>query len=327
MTAAAGSIDVHTHVVPDGMPFGLAGTDERWPILQPGADTGDVLVAGELYRTVARPAWDLEARAAAMGARGSRAQVLSPMPHLFSYWAPIETALEFSRGINRWLADAVRDWPGTYYGLGTIPLQDPTAATAELAEIKALGLSGVEIGTNVNGVSIADPRFREVFVEADRLGLSVFLHAFQPPMAAAVPGPAASAVCFPLDIALAVAGLIANGTLELCPTLRLCASHGGGGLALTLPRLIHTWQHKAPMRKRLPTPPEVVARRLFYDVLLFDPTALNYLITFIGSSQIVVGSDYPFLDVPPEWPLTEAGLDAATLGAIRGQNALNFLGL
>ena len=321
------NIDVHTHVVPDGLPFGLGGADERWPVLRPGAATGDVMVAGQLYRTVARSAWDLDARAAELPGRGSRAQVLSPMPHLFSYWAPVDQALEFSRGLNAWLADAVRARPGVFYALGTVPLQDPQVAAAELAAVRAAGLTGVEIGTNVNGVSIADPRFRDLFVEADRLGLSVFLHAFQPPLAAGVPGPAASAVCFPLDVAFAVAALIANGTLELCPTLRLCVSHGGGGLGLSLPRLIHTWHNKPAMRKRLPTPPEVIARRLFYDILLFDPGALRYLVEVVGPDQIVVGSDYPFLDVAPEWPLTDAGLAADVVDGIRERNALRFLGL
>ena len=320
------TIDVHTHVVPDTLPFSATG-DDRWPVLRIGDRTGDVIVAGDVYRTVARTAWDLDERRSDMAARGSRAQVLSPMPHLFSYWAPLDAAQDFTRGLNGWLADAVRAYPGVYYALGSVPMQDPDAAAAMLQEVAALGLHGVEIGTNVNGVSVADKRFHDVFVEADRLGLSVFLHAFQPPMAAAVPGPAASAVCFPLDIALAVAALIANGILEDCPTLRLCASHGGGGLGTALPRLIHTWNNKENMRRRLPTSPEVIARGLFYDILLFDPSALEYLIGFVGSDQIVVGSDYPFLDVPPGWPLSETRLEPGVREAIEETNALRFLGI
>lgn len=321
------TIDVHTHVVPAGLPFGLSGADERWPLLRTTGETGDVLVAGELYRTVARTAWDLDARVADMATRGVSAQVLSPMPHLFSYWAPIDQALDFSRDLNAWLADAVRAHPGTFYALGTVPLQDPDSAAAALADVKALGLQGVELGTNVGGVSIADPSFRDVFVEADRLGLSVLLHAFQPTMTGTVPKAMASAVGFPLDIALAVAGLIAGGTLEHCPTLRLCVSHGGGGLGLALPRLIHAWRTKEKVRGRLPTPPDVIARRLFYDILLFDPGALRYLIEFAGPTQVVVGSDYPFLDVPPQWPLTEVDLPYGTVRAIREANARAFLGL
>ena len=321
------NIDVHTHVVPAGMPFGVGDADDRWPTLLEGERTGDVLVAGKIYRTVSRTAWDLAVRAEQMSERGSTAQVLSPMPHLFSYWASLAPALEFSRGINEWLAAAVRDYPGVYYGLGTVPLQDPQAAAAELTQIKALGLSGVELGTNVNGVSIADRRFAEVLHEADRLGLAVFLHAFQPPLAPVVAGPAGSAVCFPLDIAFAVAGLIANGILDDLPGLRLCAGHGGGGLAMTLPRLTHTWHNKPAMQERLATAPEVAAGRLFYDTLVFDPAALRYLIDFVGPTQILVGSDYPFLKIAPEWPLTEVALDAQLLHQIRSTNARRFLGL
>ena len=321
------TIDVHTHVVPAELPFGLAAADKRWPVLRTSARIGDVFVAGEKYRTVDRTAWDLDAREADMAKHGVTAQVLSPMPHLFSYWAPLGQALDFCRSLNAWLADAVRGRPGTFYGLGTVPLQDPEAAAAALAEVKALGLQGVELGTNVNGVSIADRSFRDVFVEADRLGLSVFLHAFQPSAGGAVTGPAMSAVHFPLDIALAVAGLIAGGTLEACPTLRLCVSHGGGGLGLALPRLTHTWRAKEALRARLPTSPEVTARRLFYDILLFDPNALRYLLDFVGPTQVVVGSDYPFLDVPPQWPLSELDLPDATRQAVRETNARSFLGL
>jgi aminocarboxymuconate-semialdehyde decarboxylase len=155
----------------------------------------------------------------------------------------------------------------------------------------------------------------------------VFLHAFQPTIAGAIPKAMASAVGFPLDIALAVAGLIAGGTLEDCPTLRLCVSHGGGGLGLTLPRLIYNWRTKEKLRRRLTTPPDEIARRLFYDILLFDPAALRYLIDFAGPTQVVVGSDYPFLKVPPQWPLTEADLPDDVSHAIRETNARAFLGL
>ncbi|MGX7677718.1 amidohydrolase family protein [Jatrophihabitans sp. DSM 45814] len=320
------AIDVHTHVVPDGLPFGVTG-DDRWPVLRAGELTGDVMVAGDIYRTVTRTAWDLDLRQQDMRARGSHAQVLSPMPHLFSYWAPIGPASDFCAGVNGWLADAIKAGDGAFFGLGMVPLQDPVAAAHALSDVKALGLQGVELGTNINGVSIADPRFKDVFLEADRLGLSVFLHAFQPPWAGSVAGPAASAVCFPLDIAFAVAGLIANGILQDCPTLRLCASHGGGGLGLALQRLIFTWQTKEKMRLRLTTSPAEIARRLFYDILLFDPSALRYLMDFVGTSQIVIGSDYPFLEIEPQWPLTDLDLDPATLDLIRNTNARAFLGM
>ncbi len=318
------TIDVHTHVVPAQLPFD-AGSELRWPTLD--AATGEVFVNGDVFRRVRREAWDLEARLADMQRRGCGAQVLSAMPMLFSYWAPLDQAQRFCSGLNHWLADAVRRHPGRFYGLGVLPMQEPEAAAAGLAEVKRLGLSGVELGTNIAGVSIADARFRPVFEEADRLGLSVFLHPFQPPLGPAVDASTSSAVCFPLDIGFAVAGLIANGVLHRCPGLRLCASHGGGSVAFTLSRLTHAWQAKPGLRDRLPEAPDVVARRLFYDILLFDAAPLRYLIEIMGREQVVMGSDYPFLDVPPEWPLTDLALPAEALEAIRVTNARRFLGI
>jgi aminocarboxymuconate-semialdehyde decarboxylase len=318
------TIDVHTHVVPAGLPFG-AGADPRWATLD--VTNGDVTVGGRQYRRVRREAWDLEWRITQMDQRGCTAQVLSPMPYLFSYWADVNEAQRFTSELNQWLAAAVRHHPDRFFALGIIPMQDADAAINGLHEVKRLGLHGVELGTNIDGVSIAHPRFKPILQEAARYDLSVFLHAFEPPIGADVTGPARSAVCFPLDIGFAVAALIANGTLQDCPTLRLCASHGGGSVAFSLPRLTHQWHAKAPLRERLHEPPDRVLRRLFYDILLFDPHALTYLLKTVGERQVVVGSDFPFLDVPPEWPLCDVQLSAETRNAIRTDNALRFLGL
>lgn len=46
-----------------------------------------------------------------------------------------------------------------------------------------------------------------------------------------------------------------------------------------------------------------------------------------GRAQVVVGSDYPFLDVPPQWPLTELTLPEPVEQAVRETNAPAFLGL
>lgn len=318
------TIDVHTHVVPAQLPFD-AGRDPRWPILDRAK--GEVLVDGEVYRRVRREAWDLDARLEDMERRATAVQVLSPMPHLFSYWAPLDQAQRFCSGINDWLASAVCRYPDRFHALGVLPLQDPDVAAAMLTEVRDLGLSGIELGTNVSGISIADRRFWPVFEEAEHLGLSVFLHAFQPPLAPSVHQSVASAVCFPLDIGFAVAGLIANGVLGSVPRLRLCASHGGGALAFSLPRLTHQWRSKTALRERLAEAPDTTARRLFYDILLFDPKPLRYLLEAVGPEQVLVGSDYPFLDVPPEWPLGELRLSADEVERIRVANARRFLDL
>ena len=65
----------------------------------------------------------------------------------------------------------VADGKGRFAGLGMVPMQDPDRAVAELERLMKAGFKGVEIGTNVNGVSIGDKRYASFFETAERLGI------------------------------------------------------------------------------------------------------------------------------------------------------------
>jgi aminocarboxymuconate-semialdehyde decarboxylase len=82
-------------------------------------------------------------------------------------------------------------------------------------------------------------------------------------------------------------------------------------------------------RESLAESPAVYARRFFYDALVFDTQATRFVIDSFGSSQVCVGSDYPFTlgDPDPVATLEKSGLDAAALAAITSGNARRFLGL
>jgi aminocarboxymuconate-semialdehyde decarboxylase len=72
--------------------------------------------------------------------------------------------------------------------LGCVPLQDLDLAIGELERLMSEGrFKGVEIGTNVNGVAIGDPRFESFFAAAESLGAAVFVHALHPAGACASP--------------------------------------------------------------------------------------------------------------------------------------------
>jgi len=78
----------------------------------------------------------------------------------------------------------------------------------------------------------------------------------------------------------------------------------------------------------LPKSPSDYARQLYYDTLLFDGRAIRYLRDIVGASQLIVGTDYPF--VPRELPvgktLRALGLSDDDLEAITWRNCLRFLG-
>lgn len=259
---------------------------------------------------------------------GVELQALSPMPELFSYWAPVESAAEFCRAMNQWLAAVCRSHPRRYAGFGIVPLQDPEAAVDLVAEVAAMGLLGIEIGTNVHGVTIADSRFMPVWRRAAALGLRVFIHAFHPSRIDQLPAAVGNAVTFPVEIGEAIGALIATGTLSTVPDLVVLASHGGGSLPHVLPRLVHAWMAQPAVRAVCADHPWEVARRLYYDLLVFDSPALRYIVDRMGRSQVVVGSDYPFVDDEIGVLLRHPALapDAALVSLIRSENARRFLG-
>ena len=98
---------------------------------------------------------------------------------------------------------------------------------------------------------------------------------------------------------------------------------------MMLPRLKHAWSMTPKALEQMPEAPEVYARRFFYDCVVFDPRLVRLLIESYGSTQILIGSDYPFAmgEGDPVGLLERSNLGAATIAAITGTNAERFLGL
>ena len=326
-------IDIHTHVVPENFPaYAGKGRDVPWPAMtEAHACHRHVMISGKLYRTVADGAWSVPRRIEAMGAMRVARQAVSPMPELLSYWLPLEDSKTMIRYLNEQIAAMIALAPERFIGLGAVPLQDVDSAILELDFIlKSLHFAGVEIASHVNGVSIGDARFEPFFAAAESIGAAIFVHALRPAGQDRIVGAfAEQAVCFPGDIALAAASMITGGIAARHPKLRIAFSHGGGALSILLPRLVRAWNVFPKARESLAESPAVYARRFFYDALVFDPQATRFVIDSFGSSQVCVGSDYPFNlgDTDPVGTLEQAGLDAASLDAITSGNARRFLGI
>ena len=199
-----------------------------------------LLTSGTL-RFTARAVWfDAEQRLAASAASGVDAEVVSPFPPLLNYALAAGAGRDLARWVSEYIASLCAAAAGRIYGLGTVPLQDPDLAAGELAGIAGLGLAGVEIASNVAGVSLADPRFLGFFAEAERLGMAVFVHAMPAP-SDRLPGPAVATFGVGVEGALAAAAIITSGVAEKYPALRLAFSHAAGGFPLMLTRAQWFW--------------------------------------------------------------------------------------
>jgi len=326
-------IDIHTHIVPENFPsYAGKGRDVPWPAMaEAHACHRHVMISGKVYRTVSDGAWSVPRRIEAMGAMRVGRQALSPMPELLSYWLPLEDAMALIRYLNEQIAGMVALAPQRFVGLGCVPLQDTDSAIRELEHcLRTLKFSGVEIASHVNGVSIGDARFEPFFAAAEAMGAAIFVHALRPAGQERIVGAfTEQAVCFPGDIALAAASMITGGIGTRHPRLRIAFSHGGGALAQLLPRLVHAWGALPKARESLPESPETVARRFFYDALVFDRPATRYVIDRFGSSQVCLGSDFPFNmgDPDPVGTLEKSGLEPAAFAAVTHANPRRFLGI
>lgn len=324
-------IDVHTHIVPEKFPdFARRAGGDLWPRME-AVDRccAKVIIAGKNYRTVTDQCWSVPRRVHDMQAEGVGRQVLSPMPKLFSYWAEPDEARDFCRYVNEVIAGMVQAEPERFYGLGIVPVQHPDLAAKELAGVRALGLHGIEIGTNIAGKSLGDPSLLAFFQEAARLRLPIFAHGQDPTEPGRFSGAAllANLIGFPQENTLAAATLITGGVIERCPGLKVLFSHGGGGFAMMLPRLDQGWR---TMERYLPRPPSEYARNFYFDTLLYDARTVRYLIERFSARRVAVGSDYPFSirEVPPGKHLAElADLNPADREHVHHKTALDFLGL
>lgn len=334
MSCSPDLIDIHTHVVPESFPSYLGQqANAPWPSMAPAqACHRHVMVSGSVYRTVSHQCWECAVRLEDMDRQGIGRQVLSPMPELLSYWMEGADGVAMCRYLNEVIAGMVAQAPRRFIGLGAVPLQDVSAAIVELdVAMHNLGLTGVEIGGNVNNTVIGDPRFLPFFEAAAEWGAAVFVHPLRPTGMDRLIGPAAleQVLAFPGEIGLAAASMITGGTLDRLPDLRIAFSHGGGSLSMLLPRLQHAWRTLQPVRGAIPSDPTRAARRMFYDDLVYDSATIHRLIDVFGSSQLLVGSDYPFaiMDGDPAGRLLSLDLPAETLAQLRFANAERWLAL
>lgn len=326
-------IDIHTHILPERFPawaqrFGYGGfvsLDHHCP------GCARMMVDDRFFREIQDNCWNPEVRLRECAVHGVHRQVLSTVPVLFYYWAKAQDNLQIARFLNDHMAEVVARYPDRFYGLGTVPLQDPELAIQELERFASLGLVGVEIGSHVNDWNLDAPELFPFFEACARLNLSIFVHPWD--MMAKekmskywLPW----LVGMPAESSLALCSLIFGGVLERLPQLRVAIAHGGGSFPFTLGRI----QHGFDVRPDLVAvdnhvPPRDYVGKFWVDSLVHDPRMLQYLVDLFGANRVAVGSDYPFpLGEHHPGALVESmNWDAPTKALVQSGAALEWLGL
>jgi aminocarboxymuconate-semialdehyde decarboxylase len=285
MTPAARIIDVHAHVTPQRFQRAvLSGSD--WFGMTP-AD-------GELGNI--RNRWGPARRIEAMESALVDVQLLSPTDCFYQYHRDPSVTARIAAECNDEVADMVREHPARFMGLGTLPMQDPDLAVAEMErDLRQLGLRGVMIDDHVNGLTHDHDLFLPFWAAAEALGAFVFVHQGAPTSVTYRTQSyfLLNSVGNLVDRTLTYGCLVYGGVMDRYPALTVCLAHAGGYVPYAMDRMDHGWKVRPASRGRSRDLPSSYLRRFYYDTVTYTDRNLRMLLDMVGADRVVFGTDWP----------------------------------
>jgi aminocarboxymuconate-semialdehyde decarboxylase len=326
--------DLHNHVVPETVVQAIRRHPERYGTRiedrngKPYFDAHGRMIEllPEFFDPAAKVDW--------MDRVGMDVAVISVGPPIYFYWLKPDAGAEIIRLANDGIAQMVAKFPDRLRGMAHLPMQDPDAAIAELERVvRDYRFKGVELATSIEGVPLADMKFRRVLKAIERLGLFVFTHPYrclaQGGMDSYYLG---NFIGFPLDTTLMVAHLMFSGALDDLRKLRFLLAHGGGFIPYQIGRFVHGHDVRPEPKVNNASSPRDLFKRLYFDCLTHEPRATRHLINMAGADHIVIGTDNPF-DMAPKGDAKQVrqvdaipGLTAAEREWICNKTAKSLLG-
>jgi predicted TIM-barrel fold metal-dependent hydrolase len=237
---------------------------------------------------------------------------------------------------NEKLAELCATKPDRFAAFASLTLQAPDLAVQELElAVKKQGLKGAAIGGAVNGEAFSDPRYHPVWAKAEELGAPLFIHPQGVPelnKQLAGNGWLSNTIAFPVETTIALSHLIFEGTFDRFPRLKVIAAHGGGFLPSYADRSDHAClvnPSGCNAEIKLAKQPTEYLKQIYFDSLVFTPEALRHLAAQVGTGQLVLGSDYPFLWQlqPVDHIFASTSLSDDERADILGRTAAKLLGI
>ena len=282
-----GRIDVHHHMIP---PFYVKAISEA---------TGTPAIPNVAP-------WTPEISIDSMDKAGVATALLSVLEGLVvdSLSAKNETSRKLARQSNEYGAKLVRDYPGRFGLLATLPLPDTDGSLEEIAySLDTLKADGIHLFTSFRDKFVGDPAFFPTYEELNRRNAVVFYHPSKNTCCRHLPGQS-GIIDYNIDTARAIDSMLFSGNLSKFPNVRHIFTHAGGAFSVLAAREADDLPRAHA--DKVPKGVNYEVAKLYFDVAHASKAAdLDALQDIAPVSHIVYGSDSPVR----AYPLTDVGLD------------------
>ena len=271
--------------------------------------------------------FDMDHRLRDMDRKGIDMRVLTVSTPSVYPWTG-DAQVRITRHVNDMLAKDCRAHPDRFIGFASLPLHDVAASLAEIDRaVGELGMKGVAIGSNIGGAPLNDRRFEPLWAKIDAMRLPVFEHPMFPKDTSEMGEfelPLRVGLIF--DTTLVAARLIYGGVFERYPNFPYIMAHTGGGTILLFERLDNGYRLFPDCRKYISKLPSEYGKKLYYDTCAFGEPALMLALGSVGASQLLFGTDDPFIGSDSKH-VDRLPIPVADKAAILGGNAKAMLGI
>jgi predicted TIM-barrel fold metal-dependent hydrolase len=237
-----------------------------------------------------------------------------------------EAGRSLARKSNDYGAQLVADHPTRFGLLAALPLPDPQGSLLEIEyALDTLHADGIALLSSYGDKWLGDSAYTPVLEELDRRKAVVFVHPTAPRCCAnLVPQAPPTAMEFLFDTTRTINSLLVNGAFSRFPNVRFVFSHGGGTMPVLARRIARLFPKE--LAPQVPNGVLYELKRQYYDTAdTSNPSSLSALVNLIPSSQIVFGSDFPFLSAQATASdLMHSGLPGKTVEAIDRDNAVRL---
>lgn len=243
-----------------------------------------------------------------------------------------ERSVELARKVNDIFSSIAKNHKDSFTALATLPLNDPNESVAELERIMGpLGLKGVMLYSNANGVALSDEIFWPLYEKANELKAVFYIHPTYPVgVEAMTEFMLMPLLGFTFDTTLAAAKLVFTGIPERYPHIKWVLGHLGGTIPYLAERLDRGYEAFKECRVHIDRPPSYYFKQFYYDTVNFDINALEFAVDFAGADHVIAGSDYPHqigsISKMIE-SISKMNLTASDKAKIYCENSMKLLGL